>query len=191
MKNNVVLFVAIACFVAGFFLGRGKKIVKEEIRYERQETQMGHYGVQDLMPERSELPDKIDLPTVPVVVWTEGRADTVFREADTAAIVRDYSATYHYSKLLFDNADGKLTLNAGTQYNRLAYLDYEFTPVREVRTKTTGRRWMPFVSAGYSTNNCLSVGGGVFYHNIGIEYLYNRNVKVNDSFHSFFLKYKF
>ena len=79
--------LAVACFVLGFWLGRGGQTVRTEVRYEKGGTLAGHYGAPDLLPERTELPGLAAVPPVPLVVWAEGRADTLWREPDTAAIV--------------------------------------------------------------------------------------------------------
>ena len=107
-----------------------------------------------------ELPAKAEVPPVPLVVWTEGRPDTVWKNPDTAAMVQDYKLLRHYSRQLFNNENGVLRVKAGTQYNRLSYLDYEFTPVLKTTTSVVEKAWQPFASIGYSTNGSLSVGGG-------------------------------
>ena len=192
-KGNliVVVLLAVACFVLGFWLGRGRQTVRTEVRYETGAAQSGHFATPDLLPERTELPGLVAVPPVPLVAWAEGRADTLWREPDTAAIVRDYAAVRHYSQLLFDDDNGQLLVKAGTQYNRLAYLDYEFTPVRWVESEVRERVWMPFISAGYSTDGSVSVGGGVFCRHVGVEYGYHAPLhSAGGGRHSFSIKYK-
>lgn len=190
MKKSTVCLLACICLAAGFLTGRATQSLKTETRYEQMETRTGAYGTPELIPVRKELPEKAELPTIPVVVWVDSEA-VIAERVDTAKIVSDYAAIFHYSKLLFDDTSGKLVVNAGVQYNRLSYLDYEFTPIREKTTVTKERAWTPFVSAGYSTDNCFSAGAGIFYHDIGIEYSYSRNIGLNRDYHAFFLKYKF
>lgn len=189
-KFLVVCLVGLACLALGFWLGQGRPIVRTEVRYEKGETLSGHYGAPDLLPERTELPGLAAVPPVPLVVWAEGRADTLWREPDTAAIVQDYKLLRHYSRLLFDNENGVLRVKAGTQYNRLSYLDYEFTPVLKTTTSVVEKAWQPFASIGYSTNGSLSVGGGVYYKHVGLEYGYNLPMNGMKGWHSLEVKWK-
>lgn len=194
MRNTVVvLLLCLSALVLGLFLGTraGRNCVSvETVRYEQQETQTGHYGAPELIPERTELPELAKLPVVPTVVWTGNRTDTVWLEPDTAEIVEDWLKMRHYSKLLFDDRNGKLVVSTGTQYNRLAYLDYEFTPVRETVVTRTERWCEPFVSLGYATNGSVCVGTGLFFRHVGLEYRYSRNFPIGDGYHTFALLYK-
>lgn len=77
------------------------------------------------------------------------------------------------------------------QYNELRRFDYSFTPNQKVITQETKKIIVPFVSSSYNTFNQIGIGGGIFYHNIGIEYQYMRDVKYGSDGHGVGIKVKF
>lgn len=110
--------------------------------------------------------------------------------ADTAAIIADWELKRTYKLTAFNNkTQGKLELFPVIQYNRLAALDYNFTPMIERQIKT--KVWQPFASGSYSTLGYIGVGGGIFYYDIGIEYQYQKSLGSLSDGHLFGLKYKF
>ncbi|NDV47921.1 hypothetical protein D0T49_12785 [Paludibacter sp. 221] len=193
MKMRYTLISGIICFVVGFFIGRSDKSVETQVRYEKQDTIEGSYGVPDLIPVKSILPDKTELPTIPVVFWIEDK-EHIVQKVDTPAIIENYARANYYSKILYDDKYGKIDFSGKVQYNRLDSLSFKFTPIREVRTEVKEGVFQPFISAGYCTNGYFSFGGGVFYHRIGVEYSFQLRVtsyKLQENYHSFKLKYLF
>ena len=77
------------------------------------------------------------------------------------------------------------------QYNSLIAFDYEETPTTKIieREKQIIKVFTPFVMGGFTSGNILgstptspsyseaifNVGGGAFYHNVGLSYQYNFN----------------
>jgi hypothetical protein len=55
---------------------------------------------------------------------------------------------------------------------------YDFTPITIVRTIEKERVWTPFVSASYNSMKQASIGGGLFYHDIGVQIRYSTDFKV-------------
>ncbi len=200
MKIRHIL-TGLILFLAGLLAGRITLPDRVEVRYEKQPAQQGSYVHHQLVPVKAESSGLSVLPSVPLLYYTEGQ-DTVeiIREVekeiqvDTLAVLADYLLKRTYKETLFDNEQGRFDLTAEVQYNRMTGLSYNYTPVTEVRTITKKRALEPFLSAGYSTNRTLAVGGGVFIDHWGIEYSYNlnnSNSKAFNSYHSFLLKYKF
>ena len=107
-------------------------------------------------------------------------------------VIADYELKRTYKLTAFDNkTQGKLDLFPVIQYNKLSALDYNFTPVIERQTIYKTKVWQPFVSASYSTLNYIGIGGGIFYHDIGIEYQYQKSLGSQSNGHLFGVKYKF
>ncbi|MDR3118707.1 MAG: hypothetical protein LBU44_04705, partial [Mediterranea sp.] len=76
------------------------------------------------------------------------------------------------------------------QYNALQSVDWRFTPVTKVVTQTRKRVFDPFISAGWSTLGYMSVGAGVFYHNLGVEYRYLRGYNGGNDGHAVGMKWR-
>jgi hypothetical protein len=77
------------------------------------------------------------------------------------------------------------------QYNKLDSISYTFTPIIKVAKIKEKKVVISFVGISYSTFNSAAIGGGLFYHNLGLEYQYQISLKENQSGHFFSLKYKF
>lgn len=107
-------------------------------------------------------------------------------------VIADYELKRTYKLTPFDNkTQGKLELFPVIQYNKLSVLDYNFTPVIERQTIYKTKVWQPFISASYSTLNYIGIGGGIFYHDIRIEYQYQKSLGSQSNGHLFGVKYKF
>ena len=190
MKSTIL--IAALTFLIGsiifFFIGRAT--VDKETVYVKGETVNGSVEDKQLIPEKETIPEKPLLPTKEIEIQYRDTGSIVVQVVDTAAIIEDYIIKRSYSVVAFDNNEnGKLLLFPTLQYNRLTGLDYQFTPIqREVYRIST---WQPFVSGSYSTLNYVSLGAGVFYHNMGFEYQYQIGFNKTNNGHSFGLKYKF
>ena len=111
---------------------------------------------------------------------------------DTSAIIADWELKRTYKLTPFDNkTQGKLELFPVIQYNKLSALDYNFTPVIERQTIYKTKVWQPFISASYSTLNYIGIGGGIFYHNLGFEYQYQKSLGSLGDGHTVGIKYNF
>lgn len=170
MKEIIIYgVIALFCLSLGFVTGRQTVNVKESTEYVKGETVKGSVYSPNLV--KVETPRNPQLPTVPVVTYIDGK-EYEYYKVDTAAIIAEYEKKRYYKELLFDNNYGKLELNLTTQYNSLTGLDYSFTPITTVKTIERKRVWMPFVSASYSSLNYAGFGGGIFYHDIGLNVRY-------------------
>ncbi|PXV60132.1 hypothetical protein CLV62_13152 [Dysgonomonas alginatilytica] len=93
-------------------------------------------------------------------------------EIDTAkskdATVEDWNLERKYANTLFDNENGQLSYEIGVQNNKLSKFAYNFTPIQKVITTGKEQVWMPYASISYSTLNYMGIGGGIFYHDVGL-----------------------
>lgn len=203
VKNNIefillIIVIAISCFFIGKYFGNGC----QEINAAPGETITGYIPGEKLTPVKEETPVNPDLPMKEVQVEiqyrdtgsvrTETKYITVTKKmvVDTAAIIADYIVKRSYSQTLFNNSNGKLEVFPAVYQNKLSSLGYEFTPKVKV--------WQPFVGTSYSTADYLGLGAGFFYHNLGVEYQYQIDLKGSNSIyqprgnaHLIGVKYKF
>jgi len=190
----IVVVAAGIGFAGGFYFGRKKIDTVTKTEYIKQEPITENIGSDVITPVKVEIPTQ---PLYPV------KYDTIFKlmVVDTAAIIADYIAKKYYDITAFDNKElGTLKLLPTLQYNSLSELKYEFTPIQIRQTIYREKAFVPFISASYSTFGYVGIGGGVFYHNIGLEYLYIMDMNKimdgillgnNRSGHQLSLKYKF
>ncbi|MDH6354483.1 hypothetical protein M2132_000811 [Dysgonomonas sp. PH5-45] len=164
-RHWVSIAVGLLCFLAGFLLGRQLINEKEEIKYVKGDT----------VKQIVEVPQpyRVEIPAKPVYVY---RTDTVDRlvvqVVDSAKIVEDWTACRSYKQTLFDDRNGRLDVDLSVQYNSLQRLSYEFIPIHKEVTVARQPVWQPFVSASYSSLGGMGIGGGVFYHRLGVEFRY-------------------
>lgn len=172
-------------FIGGFIIGRQNSEFEQSIKYVKGETIEKTIEIP--------IPYRVEVSAKPIYLYKE--KDTIYStattEIDTAAILQDWITRRSYQQDLFDNQYGKLSVDASVQYNKLASLKYSFTPLQKEITKTKYQTWMPYVAISYSTLNYIGIGGGLFYHNLGIEYQFQKDFRYNDTGHSLGLKYKF
>lgn len=185
MKKSEIMLAALA-FVLAFFLGcyfTNKSIeVEEKVRYVKGETSVETVEVV--------VPYKVEIPTSPVYIY---RADTVYNHlvqmVDSAAIIADWVEKRYYKQDLFDNENGKLSLEASVQYNRLQDMQYSFTPIEKQIISYYKPTYSFYVGTSYNTMGYMGIGGGFFRRNagLGIQYTtdFNRKGLQLD------LKYKF
>ena len=188
MKYYIHIGLVLIAFTAGFFLGRGKVKTSVKTEYVKGETVV--------------RPVKIPYPTtvyIPYVYFLPTKSDTLYLDGehypiqtvDTAKIIEEYITQNTYEFNVFDDDNGKLDINQTIQYNKLQSFDYSFTPVHKNTIINKKNLFEPFVSFGYNTLQQANIGGGFFYHNIGIEYNYIFNTFDKRTAHSFGVKYKF
>lgn len=165
--------ILIAVFVLGFFIGRGNIRTVEKVEYVKGKEITNTVKIPQ--PYLLKVPQVYFLPMVNGVV-------------DTAQIISDYILERRYEINVFDNDAGKLDVEQSIQYNELKEFNYTFTPIQRHTTVTQKPIFEPFVSFGYNTLQQANIGGGFFYHNIGIEYNY---ILSNTNGHYLGIKYKF
>ena len=195
MKKYIYIGMVIVCLFIGFFVGRKKINPETKVEYITLEPVSGSVGINHLEPVGEEIPIHPNLPV---------RIDTIYKDSirteikyivqkvDTAAIIVDYILKRSYSITAFDSKElGSLILFPTVQYNKLTGLDYEFTPIQRQIETYKEKVWQPFLSGSYSTLNHVNLGGGIFYHNLGFEYQYQKDMIGRNDGHLFGLKYVF
>lgn len=183
MKQLIYLFVvAMIGLVAGFFLGRDSVSQEETIRYIKGDTIREEVEVR--------IPYKVEIPTNPTYIY-KTITDTLetVEQIDTVAILSDWIKTRHYKQDLFKNEHGELSIEASVQYNRLNTINYSFVPIQQQMILKQKKEIQPFVEASYSTLNYVSLGGGLFYNDLGISLKYSTDF--NKKGLDIGLKYKF
>lgn len=191
MKKYILvalLFFTIGCAIS-FFIGRSTIDTKTKTEYVKGET------IKDTVyipaPYSEKKADKENL----IPVYTKDPEGKETTELDTIkskdVTIHDWNLERKYSDLVFDNENGKFLYDITVQNNKLSKFSYTFTPIQKVTTPIKERIFQPYVSASYSTLDIASVGGGFFYHNLGIEYQFQRDFRYNDTGHSLGLKYRF
>lgn len=186
----VMLIVLSVGVIGGFFIGRGQQLVKETHTIEYRQGEQIKVSVPMPYPVK-EVTTTIRETQLPGK--TEIRHDTVVR-VDTPAIVNDYLVQRTYSQTFFNSKEqGKLIVSAVVQYNKQQDLAIDYTPVTEVvtNTKVVKSTFTPYLGIDYNTNNYISAGGGIYYHNLGLNYEYNYNLKQRNKYHSVGLRVKF
>ena len=173
MKYRIGILIAV--FVLGFFIGRGNIRTVEKVEYVKGKEITNTVKIPQ--PYLLKVPQVYFLPMVNGVV-------------DTAQIISDYILERRYEINVFDNDAGKLDVEQSIQYNELKEFNYTFTPIQKVITKRTKPLFEPFVSVGYNTYQQASVGGGLFYRNVGVEYNYLYSADYNSG-HQLGIKVKF
>ena len=167
MKTNLV--IAIVILIIGFLAGR-LSICDSKTKYVKGDTIRDTLLVDN--PYEVEIPAKPVLPLKPDTIRIPGEKEIITLKVDTAQIIADYIKKNSYKKVMFDNLDGKLIVSAVVQYNQLNRLSYDFTPIHKQTTITKKNILTPFLSSSYNSFGIIGAGGGVYYHNLGIEAKY-------------------
>lgn len=184
-KASLIIFYGVVCLMVGFFVGRSTIDTTTKVEYIKGPTVSGSVSPTQFIPTKEEKPN--------IQYRDTGSVKYINVPTDTAAIIADYEMKRTYSLVAFDNkTQGKLELFPIIQYNKLSALDYNFTPTIERQMVYKTKILQPFGSISYSTLNYVGIGGGVFYHNLGFEYQYQKSFsdKFGDG-HSFGVKYRF
>lgn len=185
----ICLIILLVGYAISFFIGRSTIDTKTKTEYVKGET------IKDTVyipaPYSEKKADRDNL----IPVYKKDQEGKIITELDTAkskeATISDWNLERKYANLVFNNENGKFLYDITVQNNKLSKFNYTFTPIQKVTTTIKERIFQPYVSAGYSTLDIASVGGGFFYHNLGIEYQFQRDFRYNDTGHSLGLKYRF
>lgn len=179
-----LLIGLIVGIVTGYFIGGSTIDTETKIEYVKGESVTGSVSPTQFVPTKEEKPN--------IQYRDTGSVKYINVPTDTAAIIADYELRRTYKLTAFDNkTQGKLELFPVIQYNKLSALDYNFTPIVERQTIYKTKVWQPFISASYSTLNYVGIGGGFFYHDIGLEYQYQKSLGKQNDQHLFSGKYRF
>lgn len=192
IKKYIPYILLLIGLIIGFLAGRSTIKSKPEIKYVKGETIIDSVFVPK--PYFMHTPTLPMLPMKTDTIRIKGRTDTlvITQSVDTAVILADYIVERDYKMKLFDDQKkGSLTVFPSVQYNKLTGMKYEYTPIAEVQTIERKRVFTPFVGIGYSTNNYINAGIGIYYHNAGLEYRYNYNNATKNNYHTVNLNVKF
>lgn len=191
-KSTLIVLCGIVCLVIGFFIGRSSIDSEPKKEYIKGETLTGSVSPTQFEPIKEEKPDNPLLPFIQYRDTGSVRYMPIDSVAYAKLVIADYELKRTYRLTAFDNkTQGKLELFPVIQYNKLSALDYNFTPVIERQTIYKTKVWQPFISASYSTLNYIGIGGGIFYHNLGFEYQYQKSLGSQSNGQLFGVKYKF
>lgn len=161
-KETLYVIYTLIGFISGFIIARQVSQSEPAIKYIKGET------IEKII--EIPTPYKVEIPVKPIYLYK--KSDTVFNnrtaEIDTNAILNDWITKRSYKKDLFDNQYGKLEVDASIQYNQLQSLQYRFTPIQKEISIKKEKIWMPYVGMSYSTLNYIGLGGGFFYHSMGL-----------------------
>ena len=191
-KATLMVLCGIVCLIIGFFIGRSSIDSEPKKEYIKGEALIGSVSPTQFEPIKEEKPDKPLLP----FIQNRDTGSVRYMPIDSAAyaklVIADYELKRTYKLTPFDNkTQSKLELFPVIQYNKLSALDYNCTPVIERQTIYKTKIWQPFVSVSYSSLNYIGIGGGIFYHNLGFEYQYQKSLGSQSNGHLFGVKYKF
>lgn len=198
MKKQTYFYIGIAILflVIGFFVGRSGSEIVTKVEYVKGEAIRDTIYAGKLIPYEVKTPDKPILPMKIDTIRIPGKPDIQYMKVDTAQIIADYIKENSYTNVLFDDkTKGKLTVATKVQYNKLKRLGFEFIPIEKVVTKENIRVITPFIQGSYNTIGYVGVGGGFYYHNVGVGYKYLKSLNPIDAIpstgHEFSLGYKF
>jgi hypothetical protein len=173
-KASAILLLMLACLTAGYFAGQLTNEVETKTEYVKGETISDTVYIPAPYAEKKAGKDKL------VSVYKEDTSGKETSELDTVkskeATIQDWNLERKYANLVFDNENGKFLYDITVQNNKLSNFSYTFTPIHQVTTRTKEKIWQPFVSGSYSTLGYVGIGGGVFYHKLGVEYQYQRSL---------------
>lgn len=188
-KNWLFLLAGLLLLTAGFLCGRWTTEPETKIKYVKgQETHDTLYS-EVLLPYNSKIPDNPILPTKPDTIKIPGNPEYITLKVDTAKIIENYVKENSYKNLLFDNNDGKLIIESVVQYNAMKKLAYTFTPIQKEVTKIYNRVITPYLGVSYNTFGYYGVGGGIYYHDVGVGAKYMTDF--NNKGYEVSLNYKF
>lgn len=164
MKYTVLVIV---CLFIGFVVGR--QTIKEKVITRQVKGETIRDTITRFVPDTVYLTGELRYKYIYVPDTIYRDVPVIDREKTIAETVQDWNRTREYNRLLFDNESGKLSVALSVQYNELQKLSYSFTPVQKQTTIIKKRVFEPFVSASCIQLNIFSVGGGVFYQDIGFR----------------------
>ena len=191
---KIALFavIVIGLCLLSYYIGRKREpdvIVKTEVKYV--ELPPIHDTIDKPVPYKVVVPaDTADIILDCVKsgkfadLFPKQPGDTVYiTKEDTAAVIKDWATERLYAETLFDvDTLGRCDVNALVQYNRLASLNYTFTPIQkqtEITTRSV-RKFLPYVGAGLGTNGSVVAQGGMFIKEdagFALQYYYNWQLK--------------
>ena len=190
VKARIILCLSLLVIglIIGFFIGREQAYVKEVVKWKKGEvvrdTVYMPYPVKEYETQIIErlIPGEVIHDTVTKAII----------KIDTPLIARDYLIRREYLQKFFDSKEqGRLVVSTSVQYNKQSQISIDYEPVVKEIYRDKEPVFIPFLSVGYNTLNYYSIGGGMFYRDVGFEYGYNRNLTLKTDYHDFRIKLKF
>jgi hypothetical protein len=159
LTRNIVIAIVL---IIGVLIGRWTNN-KVKVEYVKGETVRDTIYSEKLVPYNVYIPPKPSLPLKPDTI-----NNVVYLSVDTAQIIANYIKKNSYRKVMFDDLNGKLIVDAVVQYNQLGRLAYEFTPIQKQTTITKKRTLVPFLSSSWNSFGVVGIGGGLYYNDVGL-----------------------
>jgi hypothetical protein len=186
MTKYIYFFAALLFFAAGFFAGRKTAPLKSQttLMYVMGETVYDTLEV--LRPYLETYTDTVFYTQIvekPVYVYDSVR----LREAWD-----DYCLTRRYALDFSSDTTGVFAVDLTVSRNRAVLASATIAPLYKVicvESMADKRLFEAFFSAGYSTLGTVSLGGGLFYHSLGVEYLFQKQMGTGTG-HCFSLKWR-
>ena len=179
MKTKTTVLLGLLILIVGFFIGRFTIDSKPEIKYVKGKLVHDTIEIENTDLVSSYSPIKPRLPTKKDTINLPGKDSIVIEKVDTAKIIEEYIKENYYKKVLFnDSIKGELIVGALVQYNNLQRLDYNYTPIKEVRKIQSKNLFTPFVRASYNTLNYFDFGIGSYINNFGLDIGYITDMKL-------------
>jgi len=194
LRKNILISLGILLlgFIIGFIVSR-VTIQDSEPKIEYIKGDTIYKEVPVPQPSSEETPSEPNIKYIykESIHYTD-TGSVKYREVDTLAILADWIKKRNYDISLFDNDTiGKLDLKASVQYNKISYLDYTYTPIYKVITKTKEKNFEIFGGFGTNTNSTVNGQIGFYRKHLGIGYVYSRDLHSSNDAHgiSIYLKY--
>ncbi len=185
------VIIALTLLVGGFILGRWAIPQREpKVEYRYLPAIKGSISSSELSLISSTLEPSIKF--IPVYITEQGPVNTEQPEElvqlstviDTLAsyrkTVEDWNIERVFGSTLFDTPNlGKFSWTGKVQYNTMTAFDWVYTPVQRTEIVIPPKRVIePFMRASYNSFNQYTLGGGVYYKNIGVEVFYVNDIKL-------------
>jgi hypothetical protein len=175
MNNILAILVALVIGAGiGYFVGKSGIEYKTEVEYKRAPEYKVHFNIP---APKVELLTEADFKFSDTLIPAGFNFPDSVTEKDLKQTAYDWNMERKYLETLFDNQYGKFSFEAVVKNNRLQSITPSFVPIEKVVTIYSVDRWQPFVMASYSSLGRVSVGGGMFYRNIGVSAGYTTDFK--------------
>lgn len=165
MKTKYVILIGVIALITGFFIGRATTTSSIVTKYVKGETVTNSVNVPT--PYNIYIPTAPLLPTKPDTIKINTK-EYITLKVDTSKIIANYILRKRYKTPLFDDNNGKLTVESVVQYNSLDSIGYSFTPIVKEITITKTKIFTPFLNASYNSFGYYGAGGGIYIKNIGL-----------------------
>lgn len=167
-KIYILLAVILLTAIISFFAGRSTIESKTDIVYVKGKEVHDTITIDSTKIVTETIPSKPVLPLKPDTIEIPGGKEVIVQVVDTAKLIQEYIVKREYYNILFDDdTQGRLTLGADVQYNKLTQIRYSFTPVEK---KTVRERSVtPYISTVYNSLGFIEASAGIYFKDFGIQ----------------------